>query len=561
MMKRQLLLTLALLACPIAAHAGPSVAPPSPAEVARQADQLLAHGYPGQGPGPAVLIARGDTILYRVARGEADIDKHVPLRPDAMFRIASVTKQFAAAALLKLVEAGKVELDDPLSKYVRGFPNGERITVLQLLNHTSGVKDYTGIPGYGDGPIRQDWSTAQMIDYFRDAPAEFAPGTKWAYSNSNYVLVGAVIEAASGEPWHAYLKRALFKPLGMRHTGYGHDPKVVARQVQGYTYDGDRAVPMLRISMTQPHAAGGLVSSVDDLLKWNRALHEGRVLANDSYARMITPVGEAAGPGIGSGFGIVRDSVRGRERLHHGGGIFGFNSELLYLPGPDITVAVLENEDGHPRHEHPRKLARRLAAIALGEPYPAPVEVAVDTAALKAAEGVYRFEDGARGVLRLVNGRLTVQRNDGPREDLMPIAPDDFLYDDEFGRMRLERDAAGRIAGIRVLAEGDGPGALGTRTDEPLPAEAGALALPRAALERLAGTYVNRGLTMTVFLEGTVLKAQIAGQEAFDLLAVTSTRFQVSGMPAMLEFAAGDQPASGVTLRQSNKTLEMKRSP
>ena len=558
-MKRQLLLTLAVLACPSTLTVMTAHASPSPAEVARQVGTLLAHDYGDKGPGVAVLIARGDTVLYRAARGEADIDNHLALQPDAMFRIASVTKQFAAAGLLKLVEAGRVKLDDPLSKYVEGFPNGERITVLQLLNHTSGVKDYTGIPGYADGPIRQDWSTAQMIDYFRDAPADFAPGTKCAYSNSGYVLVGAVIEAASGRPWHAYLEKVLFKPLGMRHTGYGHDPKVIARQVEGYTYEGDRAVTMLRISMTQPHAAGGLVSSLDDLLKWNRALHEGRVLENDSYARMITPAGEAAGPGYG--FGIVRNRMRGLERLHHGGGVFGFNSELLYLPGPDITVAVLENEDSHPRHEHPRKLARRLAAIALGEPYPAPVEVDVDTATLKAAEGVYRFEDSVGAVLRLVNGRLTVQRGDGPREELMPIAADDFLYDDEFGRLRLERDGAGRIAGIRVHASGEGPGVLGRRTDEPLPAEAAVLELPRAALERVAGTYVHRGLTMTVFLEGATLKAQIAGQPPFDLLVVSSTRFQVSGQPAMLEFTVGDLPASGVTLRQNGRALEMRRSP
>ena len=341
---------------------------PSQAEFARGAGELLVRNYRADAPGAVVLVARGDTVLFRAARGEADIATHAPLRPDAMFRIGSLTKQFAAVGLLTLVDAGKVKLGDPLSKYVPHYPGGDRITVQQLLNHTSGVASYTGLPGYMDGPVRRNLTTAQMIDVFRNAEPRFAPGSNWEYSNSNYVLVGAVIEAASGQPWYTYLDQALFKPLGMQHTGYGHDPKFAAQQVHGYSYEGDKVVPARSLSMTQPHASGALVSNVDDLLTWNRALHEGRVLRSATYRKMITPTGKAADAGVRYGFGVFIERVRNREALWHGGHIFGFTSMLFHLPGPDITVVVLENDDAQSQNEDPTALARKLAAMALGDP-------------------------------------------------------------------------------------------------------------------------------------------------------------------------------------------------
>src|SRR5690606_29190259 len=148
------------------------------------------------------------------------------------------------------------------------YPNGDRITVLMLLNHTSGVRSYTGIPGYMAEGIRRDLTTAQLVEVFRDQPVDFAPGADWAYNNSGYVLLGAVIEAASGKPWHVHLEETLFRPLGMTHTGYGHDPRFNADQVAGYSWDGEKVTPMAQLSMTQPHAAGALVSTVGDLLIW-----------------------------------------------------------------------------------------------------------------------------------------------------------------------------------------------------------------------------------------------------------------------------------------------------
>src|SRR5437899_536072 len=153
-----------LLVVPTSASATSASPPPPAPAVLREAARLLAQTYPSDGPGGAVLVARGDTVLFRAARGLADLRTRAPLRPDAVFRIGSLTKQFVAAGLLTLVDAGKVSLDDPLSKYVPDFPGGQRISVAQLLDHTAGVREYTRLPGYLDGPIRRELTTAQMID-------------------------------------------------------------------------------------------------------------------------------------------------------------------------------------------------------------------------------------------------------------------------------------------------------------------------------------------------------------------------------------------------------------
>lgn len=465
---RPLLLILATgLAGILPAQARPQSAPPDAAEVARYTERMMADFYRADAPGAAVLVARGDTVLYRGARGLADVESGQPLTADALFRIGSISKQFAAAGLLKLVEAGKVSLDDPLSKYVAGFPNGDHITVLELLNHTSGVKDYTHLAAWRTGPIASDVDTAGLIAVFKSAAPDFAPGADWAYDNSGYVLVGAVIEAASGQSWHDYLRTALFEPLGLDHTGYAADPEWAARQVKGYSLDDDKVVPARAISMTQPHAAGGLLSTVDDLLKWNRALHEGRVLHSGTYARMITPVGAAVQAHYG--LGIELATVQGQAMLDHSGGIFGFESMLDYVPGPDVSVIVLQNNDSNADFKGPDMIARKLAAAALGQPYPDATAIPVGTAELEQAQGVYRIDGHSARVLRVVGGQLTAQRTGGEPSVVSPIGTDDFLYADGLTRFTLQRDQAGRITGMRFFADGEPPGTLVPRTQEPLP--------------------------------------------------------------------------------------------
>ncbi|MEO7066740.1 MAG: serine hydrolase domain-containing protein [Rhodanobacter sp.] len=533
--------------------------PATKASVTNYTEHMMADFYRADAPGAAVLVARGDEVLYRGARGLADVKTGARLTPDAVFRIGSISKQFAAAGVLKLVKAGKLSLADPLSKFVPGFPNGKHITVLELLNHTSGIKDYTRIARWADGPLDKPMSTAQLITTFKNAKPDFSPGTDWAYDNSGYVLVGAVIEAVTGQPWYVYLSRTLFEPLGMTHTGYGADPKFAAQQAHGYSLKDGKVVPAKVISMAIPSAAGGLVSTVDDLLKWNRALHEGRVLKSATYTQMITPVGKAVDANYG--FGIERTTVQGQPMLEHDGGIFGFESMLEYVPGQDISVVVLQNNDSNDDYKGPDTIARKLAAAALGQPYPESTPIAVTVATLKQSEGVYRIDPNTARVLRVVDGKLTAQRTGGQRSALIPIGTDEFLYRNGLDRFTVQRDAAGTVTGMLFFARGEPPGTLVARTKEPLPNERQEVPLPDAALNRVLGTYAAGGMTMKVFWHGTQLVAQMGGQAPIEIFAESSDLFFMTAVDATLAFSTGKEPPATVTLSEGGHTMTLQRLP
>lgn len=555
---QRLLISLALGAATLCAHAEPGKAPPKAAEVSAYAAQLLAATYPADGPGAAVLVARGDEVLYRGARGMASIELGVPLSPDQAFRIGSVTKQFAAAGLLKLVEAGKVALDDPLSKFLPDYPNGAKISVRQLLDHTSGVKSYTGIAGVMDGPIRMDLSTAALVDSFKDQPVDFAPGEGWAYNNSGYVLVGAVIEVASGKPWHVHLKDSVLAAAGLKATAFGANDALIAGMANGYTVKDGHVAPAAFLSMTQPHAAGALVSTVDDLHRWNRALHGGKVLGQDLYTAMTTPAGQAAPANYG--FGIGRGTLRGRTQLQHGGGIFGFASHLLYVPQGEISVAVLQNADATVNGPtDPAVLAVRLAAFALGDPYPDPTPIDVDADTLKTYEGVYRIDEANTRVVRVIDGRLTSQRTGSERLGLTPIAKDRFMFEDTLTWMEFERAPDGAISGMRLYQNGEGEGVVAPRTSDPLPADRASIEVPVEQLQRLTGSYLANGVRMKVFLEGSQLKTQLDGQPAFDLYAETPNKFFLTVVDATLTFAPEAGAVTSVTLNQGPAVIEFKR--
>lgn len=540
-----------------AAHA----AAPEKQAVAAYAARVLAATCTAAGPGTVVLVARGDEVLFRDACGRASLELDVPLTPDHVLRLASITKQFAAAGVLKLVDDGKVALDDPVSKFVPGYPNGDAITVGMLLDHTSGIRSYTSIPEImSGGGILKDVSTAQLIDSFKDVAPDFAPGADYRYNNSAYVLVGAVIEAASGQSWDGYLREVFFAPLGMAHTRGGNATAhaTIPGVVAGYTSRDGTWAPAQYISMSQPHAAGALVSSVDDLLTWNRALHEGKLLSERSYRAMVTPTGKAAGSRYG--FGIVADTFRGEPMLQHGGGIFGFNTYLLYMPGPDISVAVLQNTDDTRGAPGAETAARMLAAMVVGKPYPEKTPIPVDAATLRQYAGVYRIDAETTHVLRVDDGRLRVQRLPGGQSlALIPVATDVFLFDEGLSRIVFERDVAGAVVAMRFFAEDEGEGEVAPRTDEAPPSARAQMHLPDEARSRVIGTYAHEAMVVNVFLQDDTLMAQLSGQAAIEIFAESPTRFYPKTVDATLVFSPEHDAAETLTLLQGDTTLVFER--
>ncbi|RVT87870.1 serine hydrolase domain-containing protein [Inhella crocodyli] len=528
---------------------------PDAAAVARYAQGLLdEQGIDPKGPGLTLLVARGDTLLATAARGQASIELGVPLAPDHVMRLGSITKQFAAATLLRLVDEGKASLDDPLSKYLPDYPNGQAITLTQLLNHTSGIKSYTGIGGYMHNPIRHDLSTQELVAVFKDQPADFAPGARWAYNNSGYVLVGAVIEAITGKSWHEALQSNWLQPNRVA-VSYPAPDRLIPGHVAGYTRSGNGWAPAGLVSMTQPHAAGALVGNVESLWRWNQALHEKGLLKPSTYQRMVTPQGPAEASRYG--FGIGTDRIRGMAALQHGGGIHGFGTVLYYLPAQRITVALLRNSDRATPELDP--LARRLSAFAAGKAYPAAVPVAVPPATLKAFEGVYS-QGAVTRTLRVVDGKLVSQRAGGSTVPLTPLGQDRFAVGTGLAQLQFQRNAAGAVTGQVYYPDGDDQGPV-----EPLPRTGDLpqrpdLALSEAQRQALVGQYVGERLSFSVFVDPQgVLRGQVPGQPAVTLKASAPRELYVVEVDASLSFGPAEGEVQTVVLKQGPGRFELKR--
>jgi CubicO group peptidase (beta-lactamase class C family) len=356
-------------------------------DLAAQLDAIVApHFKPGE-PGVAVLVKKGDQILLRKGYGLAEVELGVPVRPEHIFRLGSVTKQFTAAAIMMLVGEGKLALTDDLRKYVPEYPQkSAKVTIEHLLTHTSGVPSYTDQPGFGKR-TREDLSHAELLATFKDLPLEFVPGEKWHYSNSGYYLLGMVIEKVSGKSYAQFLDERIFKPLGMTHTSYGDDERIIPGRVSGYGREGDKFSNADFISMTVPFAAGSLVSSVDDLALWDRAIRDGKLLGKAGWARVFTPAKLKDGSSSHYGFGWVVGALQGRPTLWHNGGIPGFNSAIVRLPGDGVVAIVLCNSI--PAQVVPEDLGFRLAAAAIGKPLVEPNAIKLEPAALDRYVGVY----------------------------------------------------------------------------------------------------------------------------------------------------------------------------
>lgn len=522
---------------------------PDAQAVNRYATQLLQQQpIDSNGPGLTVLVARGDELLFKQAYGMASIELGVPLSPQHKFRIGSVTKQFAAAALLTLIDQGKAALNDSLSKYLPDYPNAEAITLQQLLNHTSGVKSYTGIPDYMHNKIRYELSTAELIAEFKDLPVDFAPGAEFKYNNSGYVLLGAVIETISGKSWHQYIHDALLQPHQLSNIVYPGEQSIISGMAGGYSLrPGQDVTQAALLSMTQPHAAGALVADADALWQWNRLLHGGTLLKADTYRQMITASGAAAENDGNYGFGISSGTLRGMQELQHGGGINGFVSLLVYLPQPKLTVVMLRNSDGPgPDLNY---LSRKIAAYASGNPYPEYQPASLTAAQLQSVSGIYSKGEDSR-TLEVRDGKLFSTRAGGRPFELIPQANDSFGFTASVTRLVIQRDDNGNATGLNMFYDGEGKAEFWQRSSD-VAAKAD-ISLSQQQQLALVGSYASDQLKLKIFQNdaGNGLLVQVTGQPAFDLKAAGERSLYLTVVDATLEFSPASGQATEVTLTQ-----------
>ena len=489
------------------------------------------------------MVKDGKTV-FRKAYGMADIAKKQALTPATALRIGSITKQFTATAILMLADEGKIKLDDDINRYLPDYPtHGQRITVEHLLTHTSGIVSYTGKQGYMAG-MAKDMTVGEMIDRFKDDPLEFEPGADWRYNNSGYFLLGAIIEKVSGQSYADFLQRCIFTPLGMTHTAYESHELRAFPHAQAYTPDADGFRPSPRLSMTQPYAAGALVSSVDDLARWDAAIAKGKLLTASSWKRALTPYRLSSGKSTGYGYGWEIIAVRGVPAVAHGGAITGFRAYALRLPTEHIYVAVLSNADG--RVTSPDGPARRAAALAMGKPYPDYQAIVPASGLLDAYAGLYRIDDKANWTVRRQGGGLTMQAPGGPLIPLQAFSDQGFFAPGSVDWIEFRRDAKGAVADL-VLHQDDGDkvkprvGAVSARK---------AVAISHAVFDARVGRYrFQQGFEVELTREGERLFAQATNQPKLEIFALDENAFFSDEVNAELRFNDAD-PANAVVLDQ-----------
>jgi CubicO group peptidase (beta-lactamase class C family) len=341
------------------------------AQKAAKFDEVMALASKYQTFNGSVLVAENGKVIYKKGFGLANMEWNIPNTPETRFRLGSITKQFTATLILQLVEQGKIKLDGKLSDYLPDYRKdvGEKVTIHQLLTHTSGIPSYTGLPGFIRDVSRNPYTVDEFVKRFASNDLEFEPGSKFSYNNSGYFLLGAIIEKITGRPYEQVIKEKIFEPLGMKNSGYDHAATILEKRASGYikTRDGYLNAPYLDMSL--PYAAGSLYSTVEDLFLWDQALYTDRLLSEQSKAVMYKPYLQNYAYGwvitkakLGSGPETVTS-------IGHNGGINGFNTLLVRYPEQRNLIVLLDNTSQGASLD---RLAGELTNILYNQPYSLP---------------------------------------------------------------------------------------------------------------------------------------------------------------------------------------------
>ena len=321
-------------------------APPLTAAVRSKIDTdvraLLSEAH---APGATIAIVRGGAIVYTRGYGLRDVAKSLPADDRTRYEIGSITKQFTAAAILQLKEAGKIDLDTTVATYLPSIVHAKEITIRQLLTHTSGFQDYVDVPNFetlAATPATFDQSMSRISD----KPLGFTPGTYFAYSSTNYLILGRIIELVSGQSWEAYVQQHLFAPAGMMDSATMAEEGELADMARGYVYAKGRTAESKPIAESWASSAGGIVSTAADLHKWGEALSSGRIISTSDYQLLTSPARLADGLPIEYGLGMKLDRFEGQPRVWHDGNTNGFDGSDQFFPSQGVRIIVLSNSLG-----------------------------------------------------------------------------------------------------------------------------------------------------------------------------------------------------------------------
>ena len=493
-------------------------------------DHLLQDLFSPDGPGGVALVSKENQVVYTKAFGKANLELDVPMEVDHIFRIGSISKQFTACAILRLAEQGKLSLSDDITQYIDDYPtHGHTITIEQLLTHTSGIKSYTGLGKWTAEERKRDFTPKEMIDYFKNEPMDFAPGEDFRYNNSAYFILGYIIEKLSGKTYAAYLQDEFFDPLELTNTSYGSTRRIIKNRAAGYQKEGDEYQNADFLSMSQPYAAGSLLSTVEDINTWYQSVFDDMVLTSDTRKNAHTPFKLNNGQPVEYGHGWFISNIQGSPVIQHGGGINGYLTASLMLPEEDIFVAVFSNCNCNA----PGTTAFKMAAELIGKPYEwTPIEMSPQ--ALAEYSGIYASEEGEERTISLEGDNIYSMRSGGARYQIIPFAKDEFYFENSLSTLEFHRNEAGEIES--VTSHSTGFPVHWKLTDKAV-VQRVEIEVSKEDLPKYVGKYqLNPRLIIQVYIEDDQLYAKATGQETVRLRGYEENKFFISEEDVLIIF-------------------------
>jgi len=494
----------------------------------------------------AVLVAYEGKIVFSQGYGFADQEFQEPNTTQTRFFIGSITKQFTAAAILSLRDQRLLNINDPINRYLPDYPSevAEEVTIRDLLSHTSGIPDYTrnlAVLLHRTGYM----SPEELVSVFRKEPLEFEPGEKFRYSNSNYILLGQIIENVAGQSYEAYLNRYILNPAGMTNSGYARREAGIPDRAEGYTIeDKELEVNALPIDFSILHSAGAMYSTVEDIYLWDNALYTEKVLSRNSIAEMLTP------NEFGHGYGWFIDSLYGRRHAYHGGFLDGFNSIYDRWPDDKICIVIFSNEDEAPVG----KMARGIAAILFDRPYAMPVRkrpAPFDTSSLGDYEGVYHVGEDYYRFISSEHDTLFTHLRGQRRKTLYQQSPDTFFFASDNTRLLVfDRNEDNKVTGCRVIDEGREwyAGKISKSEAAGIMFDRIEIELDHEIMKRYRGVYemesqfgrADQAFLISIDIGRGFLRASITGSEYIRLYPSSKTDFFLKDGDFRLSFIVDD---------------------
>jgi|SRR5690554_358882 len=529
----------------------------------------------------SVLVAENGKIIYTKGFGMANMEWDIPNAPNTKHRLGSITKQFTAMLILQLAQAGKIDLQAPITKYLPDYPNknGDKITTHHLLTHTSGIPNYTSFPDFFKNESRNPYTPTEFVKKFSEMDLEFSPGEKFSYSNSGYFLLGVLIEKISGKTYEEMLQENIFIPLNMKDSGYDHHETILKNRATGYEKNGSNFENSKYIDMSIPYAAGSLYSTVEDLYLWDQGLYTNKLLSKKSMDLFFKEYIKAGGGFYGYGWFIGSEQIGNTENrietIGHGGGINGFNTLITRAPSDKSLIVLLNNTGGAPLNE----MARAIRGIMYDKPYDFPKKSIANALAEKiAASGI----DAALVYYNSIKSSDAYDLNEsdmnsvgyqllqsGKVEEAISVfklnveafPKSSNVYDSYAEGLLKQGKNELAIENYRKSVEMDPNNQNGIDYLKKLGVDVSDLEKDVVVADNILQNYVGNyqlapGFILTVTKEGNQLKAQATGQPVFDVFPKSENVFYLKVVTAQLTFNKNtDGNVESVTLLQGGREI------